>query len=226
MADGGKLLGLITARGGSVRTPNKNARPFAGSSLIGIALREALAATELDLVGLSTDSKAYLALAREAGLHETYLRPGAIAGPDATSASCVLDYVQWLETQGGASVTHVATLQPTSPFRTASQIDAAIRDWRASGRASLVSAKPAAPAPGHVLSVNRETGAIVREGADGQRDFLVLDGAIYITPLAMLRDHGRFWDEDSAIFVTHYPRIYDIDAPEDFDAAEAIMRGN
>ena len=95
--------------------------------------------------------------------------------------------------------------------------------WRSSGKPSLVSAARAATKP--ALIVTRDAGGRLEHPAPGLRavDYFTLDGAIYITPLAMVRDHGRFWDEDSVLYVIDYPCLYDIDTEADFATAAALF---
>jgi CMP-N,N'-diacetyllegionaminic acid synthase len=217
------IFALIPARAGSTRVADKNGRPFAGTSLIEIAITTALRVGGLDHVALSTDSDAYLATAGRLGLGTDYRRPAELAGADTPTAACVLDYAAWHERQGGAPLSHVLLLQPTSPFRTARQIEAALALWRRSGKPSLVSATRAAAKP--ALIVTRDAnGRLERPGLAPQAaEYFTLDGAIYITPLAMIRDHGRFWDEASALYVTDYPCPHDIDTEADFAAAAALF---
>lgn len=216
-----RLLGLIPARRGSKRVPDKNGRAFAGTSLLGWAVRQGLQVAALNRLGLSTDSPAYLDIARREGLEETYLRPDNLATDQANSAEMALDYVDWLAREHGEAVSHVVLLQPTSPFRLAKHIDAAVGQWRRSGRPSLVSVTPAAP----------DSRFLVRRAADGRVERLdaalapvyVLEGSIYITPVEMLRAGGRFWEQNSELFVVEHPHAFDIDTPEDFVAAEAMI---
>lgn len=218
------LLGFIPARGGSVRAPGKNVRNFADSSLLALAVTAAIGAKRLDRVGLSTDREDYAAKAAQAGLTESYRRPASLATATASGGDCVLDYLQWSDKAGFPPISHVVLLQPTSPFRTAGDIDGAVDLWRRSGRSSLASVTPAAHNPRFVVSRNRKTGKQVREGKDENRDFYVLDGGIFITPVEMIRDTGRFWDEDSELYIKNQPVFYDIDTEADFAAAEAILR--
>jgi CMP-N-acetylneuraminic acid synthetase len=50
----------------------------------------------------------------------------------------------------------------------------------------------------------------------------VLDGALFITPVEMVKDDGAFWNQDSALFKIDYPRFFDIDTQADFDTASAL----
>ena len=76
------LLGLVPARAGSKRVPDKNIRSFGGPSLLSLAIRGAMDAECIDEVALSTDSPEYVALAAAAGHHEPYRRPAAAARSD------------------------------------------------------------------------------------------------------------------------------------------------
>lgn len=213
-----RLLGLITARAGSKRFPGKNARPLAGASLIERAVHSALGARTIDSVGFSSDGQELRQLAAKAGLVETYGRPAILASDTATSADAVMDYVRWRAGRGDV-FSHVVLLQPTSPLRTAAHIDAAVAQWLASGKDSLVSAVRMAPNGGYVLT-RAPDGTLAQ--LDAGLDALVLDGAIYISPVEMIEE-GRFWHADSEVFVTDLPRWFDIDVEEDFRTAELLL---
>lgn len=219
-----RLLGLILARQGSKRVPNKNIRPFAGSSLLELSIRHAQASTSLDGLGLSTDSPEYLCLAQQAGLAETYLRPAHIADDQTSSADTVLDYLDWLCLHGQSQFTHVVLLQPTSPFRTSDIIDKAIGAWRQSDRSSLVSVTPAAPS--HNFLVHHDIDGKLRTLASSLDPIFVLEGSLYVTPVEQLRQTKRFWNEDSLPYVINHPRPYDIDTTADMSAAERLVEGS
>ena len=218
------LLGLILARSGSVRTPNKNVRPFANTTLLGNTIEQAKASHLIDRLGVSTDAVSYLEMASSYGLNETYRRPANLAGSEATSISCILDYLNWHSQINNQTFTHVLLLQPTSTFRSALEIDAAIKQWRASGCDSLVSVLNLAPQPSYVL-YNKKAGGALERGRSGE-SFYVLDGAMYIAPVEMIVNEGRVWNADSDLFVRNYPRYFDIDTEMDFLTAETLFKEN
>lgn len=217
-----QYLGFIPARSGSQRLPDKNVLPFASASLIEVAVAGALSAKSIDRVGISTDSPDYIERVKKAGLNETYLRPAHLAQSDSTVADCVIHYLDFLETAGEPPVTHVVLLQPTSPFRTAGQIDAAISQFETSEKPSLVSVISVAPRPELIVWKNQKTGKLRQGNAQDTSSSYVLDGAIYISPVETLREQGKFWNEDSALYVTNGPRYFDIDTDIDFRTAEAL----
>lgn len=216
------LLGLIPARCGSKRVPDKNGRPFAGTTLLQWSVHQAMAAKSLDAVGLSTDSLDYVELARKAGLEENYRRPAALGADTTGSADVILDYLDWLAGRGARMPTHVVLLQPTSPFRTAATIDNAIAAWRQSGRESLVSVTPTAP--DHRFLVRDDGQGRLMRLDSALAPVYALEGSLYITPVALLRAQGRFWDENSLPFVVSHPRPFDIDTAEDFTAAQCLLQ--
>jgi CMP-N-acetylneuraminic acid synthetase len=124
MISGKSVLGLIPARGGSKRIPLKNLRHFHGKSLLEIAIQTARQSKYLDLVLVSTD---HPQIAHEAArLHCLILpRPPELSTDFATSEfvalHALLHYPHDL----------LCLLQPTSPCRTAADIDACIEMWPA-----------------------------------------------------------------------------------------------
>lgn len=222
-----RLLGLIPARSGSVRLPGKNGLEIDGKSLIARSVEAALASTELDEVDISTDSDGFAALAAAAGLVTAYRRPQRLNHSDTSSADVVLDYLCWRRERAMPDVSHVLLLQPTSPQCTASDIDAAVRTWRDSGRDSLISVMPAGNGPGSVVIEDTKTGRLASGAAtvdDGA--FYVLDGMFFLTSAAMLIAGRGFWDADSALYVNIYPRPHDIDTEADFTAARCLIEAN
>lgn len=62
------VTAVVAVRAGSTRVKNKNIRPFAGSSLLQIKLRQLKQVTQVDEILVSSDSEEMLALARSEGV--------------------------------------------------------------------------------------------------------------------------------------------------------------
>ena len=117
MINGQRVLAIIPARGGSKRVPRKNLREFRGKRLVDWAVSAALASKYLDTVVVSTDDteiyRACFPLAVK--------RPPELATDNASSEDVMRyhfnlsPFYKW-----------VVLLQPTSPLRTAEDIDACI----------------------------------------------------------------------------------------------------
>src|SRR5690606_28659126 len=110
-----KTIAIIPARGGSKGVPGKNIRMFAGKPLIVHSIEQALAATGIDEVIVSTDDAAIADIAHQAGAR-IIIRPEALSGDTAPSESAIAHVLEEMEAQG-ESVDRVVFLQATSPLR-------------------------------------------------------------------------------------------------------------
>lgn len=79
------IKALIPVRSGSQRVINKNMRPFAGSSLLEIKIKQMLRIPELDGVVVNSNDDEMLALAKSLGA-ETVKRPEIYADSNATNS--------------------------------------------------------------------------------------------------------------------------------------------
>jgi len=117
MLKGEKVLGIIPARGGSKRIPRKNVRPFQGQSLVSRAIASTGFSKYLDRVVVSTDDAEIKQIAENLN-HQVIDRPAHLATDTAASEDVmrhvltVLPDYRW-----------IVLLQPTSPYRTAEDID-------------------------------------------------------------------------------------------------------
>ncbi|MGC4002979.1 MAG: acylneuraminate cytidylyltransferase family protein [Pirellulales bacterium] len=119
-----RVLGIMTARGGSKGIPRKNIVPLAGKPLLAWTAEAALA-SNLSRVVLSTDDEEIAAVARSCGVDVPLMRRCELAG-DATPTIPVLqDVIRRLEANG-ESYDAVFVLQPTNPLRRVADIDGAI----------------------------------------------------------------------------------------------------
>ena len=121
-----KILGLITARGGSKGIPGKNIKPLAGKPLIAWTIEAANNSRLLSQVIVSTDDNEIARSAQAWGAEVPFKRPEELAQDQSSHLDVVLHALQWYQLQHRALPEYVMLLQPTSPLRTANDIDAAI----------------------------------------------------------------------------------------------------
>ena len=122
-----KVLGLITARGGSKGIPGKNIADINGKRLIEYTIEAAHASELLDRFILSTDCSEIAAVAEGCNCHVPFLRPAELSKDDSSHMQCILHALDRLRDDEGYEPDFVLILQPTSPFRTGEDIDACIR---------------------------------------------------------------------------------------------------
>jgi len=120
------ILGLVPARGGSLRVPDKNLAEVGGRSLVTRALETAVAARRLSAVVLSSDDSRILDEGARVDGVTLVRRPSALATATANSHSAVVHALEELERERGAQFDAVALMQCTSPFTEPGDIDGAI----------------------------------------------------------------------------------------------------
>ncbi len=119
-------IAVIHARGGSKRVPLKNLVPLGGKPLIAWCIGAALEAGALDRVIVSTDHDGIAAAARAAGAEVPFKRPAPLA-EDVASELVTAHAVEFHEEETGRTVDIAVTIQPTTPFLAAGDIDGCVR---------------------------------------------------------------------------------------------------
>lgn len=210
------VVGLIPARAGSKRLPNKNLLPLHGRTLIEHTCEQALHAGVCSAVYINTDSQEIADAAAHAGVSCPRLRPAELATDAATTRAATLFMLDELAKRG-ERFDALMILQPTSPLRSAQDIREAWQMFEENAPCAVVSVAPLVP--------SSWTGHIGRDGQferqEGDDVLYRLNGAIYIYR----------WDDyiaDRAPRKTvAYPmpldRSIDIDTAADFELAEFLL---
>lgn len=223
------ILALITARGGSKGVPRKNVRPLAGKPLIAWSVAAALGAqTKLKLV-LSTDDPEIAFVGRECGAEVPFVRPAQYASDTATSESVVQHALTWLEHNERYHPRLILLLQPTSPFRTSGDIDAALALQRERDADAVVSVTEN-DRPLQWLRRIDENGVLRELGLfthitrrqDSEKLYR-FNGAIYVIKPEVLERERTFYPQEMLPYEMPAERSLDIDTELDFRIADLLM---
>ncbi len=122
-----KVLALIPARGGSKGIPRKNIKKLAGHPLIAYSISAGLLAGSVDRTLVTTDDPEIADIAREYGADVPFIRPVELAGDDTRDLPVFQHALTWLKEQEGYQPDLVVQLRPTSPFRSPTLIDQAVK---------------------------------------------------------------------------------------------------
>ena len=122
-----KILGIITARGGSKGIPRKNIKDLAGKPLIAYTIEATKASKYLTRCIVSTDDQEISEISKQYGADIPFMRPAELAQDQSTSIDVVQHALTKIEQEQGEKYDYLMILQPTSPLRTAEDIDACIQ---------------------------------------------------------------------------------------------------
>jgi len=224
------VLGLVTARGGSKGIPRKNLRPVAGRPLIAWTLDAAKAARSLSRVVVSTDDPEIALVARSLGVDAPFLRPAELSGDASAHLDVVCHALDWLASHQGQQFEYVCLLQPTSPLRSAGDIDGAV-ELAVSRRAEAVvgvTPSPVHPNLIYRMDLNDTLTPLLSPIAGYARrqdlpPVYVLNGAIYVNRIEALRRERTFTPAGALGFLMPTERSLDVDSEEDLRSAETAL---
>src|SRR5688500_18404649 len=110
-----RVMALIPARGGSKGIPRKNLLMIAGKPLIAYTILQALAATRINRVIVSTDDEEIARVSREWGAEVPFVRPSHFAGDHSPDIDVFRHALEWLAQTEGYQLEMVVHLRPTCP---------------------------------------------------------------------------------------------------------------
>ena len=198
-------LGIVPCRAGSKRIPSKNMYPLNGIPLYEYTIKAALD-SKLDDVVISSDSFNYVHK-----LCKFIVRPKELARDDTPMLPVIQDVIETYEIAYGKKVDVVCLLQPTSPLRTAEDINSAIDLFNKQSASSLVS--------GYYMGLKTSVPYDKHAPKHFQRN-----GAIFLTTRDLIQQ-GKMWDDYVLKYEMPFSRSIDIDEPDDMRLAEALIRG-
>lgn len=229
-SDNRGIIGVIHARGGSKRIPLKNIRPLAGRPLISYMVEAAVESRLLDRVIVSTDHPDIARIARDYGAEVPFMRPADLA-EDVASEFVTQHAVRFVEAEG-SPVRIVLTMQPTTPFCTAEDIDACIARMLDSDLDTVLTVCEVHERPEWMYRLEGPralpyTGSLVQGDAGISQKLPKLyipNGAVWATRRSVLMDQGLITGPKAGVVVMSRERSVDIDEPVDFITAEAMAQ--
>ncbi len=226
-----EVLGLITARGGSRGVPRKNVRPLAGKPLIAWTIEAARASRLLNRVIVSTEDDAIADVARACGADVPFRRPMLLAGDASPHIDVVLHALNWLNEHDSYRPTYITLLQPTSPLRTAEDIDAAVGlaiEKDADAVASVVETHDHPYLTRRLLPSGLLEEFVPCDLAYARRQDLpaayALNGAVFVNRPGSLVAERTFCPPRCYAYVMSAERSAQIDTPWDFHVVELVLR--
>jgi CMP-N,N'-diacetyllegionaminic acid synthase len=221
-------LGVIPARGGSKRIPRKNLIRLDGVPLIKYTIEAARNARHLTAFLVSTDSDEIAQYARDCGAPIPEMRPSDMAGDQSPVVDTLRHALGAFERTSTLRFDAIVLLQPTSPFRRATDIDRAIELFERTGADTVTGVRATRDHPFWAWRKDAECITPFFGFAEMATDRKLLpdayaeNGAMYI----MRRDlvlAGKLYGERVVPYMMGELQSADIDTPLDLDWAEFLL---
>lgn len=228
-----RIAAVIPARGGSKGIPRKNLAPLGGKPLIAWTIEAAFDSKILSRVVVSTDDEEIASVAKLWGADVPFLRPAEISGDNAQALEVIAHALNELRTDQGEAYDAVAYLQPTSPFRSAEQLAAALELFNRERPDTLVSViqVPHNMVPDSLMRPLGTSDLLLLESPAGQKlrrqekeTLFARNGpAILIVSAVDIQVHGRVYGERVLGFEMDRLSSLDIDDPSDMEMATNLL---
>ena len=222
------ILIIIPARGGSKGIPKKNIKDLGDKPLIQYTVEVALSILPKEQICVSTDSVEIKTIVESLGIDVPFLRPNILANDTATSED-VLKHALGFYKDRGLNYKKVILLQPTSPFRTVSDVKNALELYN-DDLDMVVSVKETDSNPYYVLFEESKEGYLEKskKGEFTRRQDVPtvyeFNGAIYIINTSALEKKGiKNFDKIKKYVMDKYSSI-DIDDELDWLVAESVLK--
>jgi CMP-N,N'-diacetyllegionaminic acid synthase len=213
-----RILAIIPARGGSKGLPRKNLLEAGGKPLIAWTIEAAQKSRHISRLILSSDDPEIIATAKQWGCDVPFVRPASLSSDTATAIEVVSHALNELP-----GYDYVMLLQPTSPLRTAQDIDNSIMLMQRMNSPSCVGITDTAESPYWMLT-QAENGRIkplvnpdqVPQRRQALPATYLINGAIYIASVEWLIRQSSFIGPDTVGYYMPRDRSVDIDTEDEF----------
>lgn len=221
-------VAIIPARSGSKGLPHKNIKLLKGKPLMAYSIEAAKNSGIFDEVMVSTDSLEYAKIAEKYGAVVPFMRSMENASDSASSWDTVEEALSEYEKKG-KYFDDFCLLQPTSPLRTAEDIQKAYSIFNEKKAIAVVSVCECEHSPlwCNTLNDNMELEGFIAPQNYLQRQklkkFYRINGAIYIVSRKEFQKNRFIYREGSFAYIMTQDRSIDIDSNIDFKIAETLI---
>ena len=222
-----KIYAIIPARGGSKGLPGKNIKQLNGKPLICHTIGDALKSNNLDQVFVSTDDPAIAKISKKCGA-KIIDRPDEFANDESLTIDAIYHTISTIKDASDKDL--IILLQPTSPLRNATDIDAALDIFLETDCDSVISMCTVEHSPYWCFKYEDDKFKPLfgNKGLQMRRqelpDVYRPNGAIYITTIKNLNKNNGFYCDKIIPYIMPAERSVDIDEEIDFKLAELLIQ--
>lgn len=223
------MLAIIPARGGSKGVPGKNIKNLGDKPLIYYTIKAAKESVFIDRIIISTDDEEIAEVAKKCGAEVPFMRPDELATDTAKAIDTYLYTVNKLNESSSDLIEEFIVLQPTSPLRSATDIDNAVEIFIRNRADSVISVVEAEHPPYWYKKITNEgilkdyfisNNSLNRQEYD--RTYLP-NGAIFVFRYNILKETLNYYTDKTYPYIMPKERSVDIDNVLDFKMAEFLI---
>lgn len=228
MINNKKVLAIIPARGGSKGVRRKNIKELAGKPLIAWTIEEAKKSKYIDRLILSSEDLEIINVAKDYNCEAPFVRPKELALDDTPGIDPILHAIEKLP-----NYDYIVLLQPTSPLRSANDIDSTIERSFQSDGSPVVTVTESGESPywmyqfceGGKMSPLLRKDEIPKRRQETPKSY-ILNGAVYVSSKERLLKEKSFLHEETIGHIMPRERSLDVDTEIDFKLCELIINKN
>lgn len=211
---------------GSKRLPNKNILDLAGKPLIAWTIEAGKTSKYIDKLIVSTDSQEIANISKKYGAEVPFIRPEKLASDSASSISVIKHAIEFFE----KNYDYILLLQPTSPLRTAKDIDSAIEMLNDKSTKAVVSVTVTEHSPllANTLPNDLSMRDFLNDEVKNKRSqdlpiYYRLNGAIYTSDINYFYELNGFIGDNTKAYIMEPKNSVDVDTELDLKLAESTI---
>jgi CMP-N,N'-diacetyllegionaminic acid synthase len=228
MIDGKRILAVIPARGGSKGIPRKNVTLVGGKPLIAWTIEEAKKSRYIDSLILSSEDEEIIRVAKSFGCEVPFVRPQSLSRDETPGIDPVLHAIKELP-----GFDYLILLQPTSPFRQVSDIDACLERCIQKNAPACVSVTETDKSPYWMYELDSQglmspvikSDKLIARRQDLPQSF-VLNGAVYVARCDWLLQTLTFVTPETVGYVMPKERSLDVDTEFDLKILKLLWENS
>lgn len=224
-------IAIIPARSGSKGIKDKNIKLLNGLPLIAYTIKAAIDSNIFEEIMVSTDSPEYAQIAKNCGASVPFLRSAINAGDVADSWSVVREVLGHYG-EMGQTFDSFCLLQPTSPLRTAQDIQEAYWLYQEKDAVAVVSVCECEHSPNWCNVLNKDLSmenfvdSKYRLPRQKLEKYYRINGAIYIMDTKTFKENPCIYVKGSYAYIMAHEHSVDIDTMIDFKFAGLLLAEN
>jgi CMP-N-acetylneuraminic acid synthetase len=225
-----KFIALIPARKGSVGIKNKNLVSINNKKLIEYTFEAVKKSKLINECYVSSNDKIILKVAKKYKKFKIILRKNSLSNSSTLMKDVVLNAIMYFSKQEKLENINIVLLQPTSPLRTSTDIDKAIKCFaNAKTKQSLISTSAPVTHPNDIVyKKNSKTFFLLKNAKQTNRQnfnkFFFINGSIFIFNAEYFLKKKKFVDNNTIFFKMKKKHSFELDDHLDLKIIKALKK--